>query len=84
MPPQHPDDEFHRPPSDDPYWTETCWFTFTVPERKLSGRFYLFFRPNQGVLASAAYFWDEIGMSAADHDLRTPTLAPAYSGPTAL
>jgi hypothetical protein len=24
----HPDDEFHPPTSDDPHWTETCWFTF--------------------------------------------------------
>jgi hypothetical protein len=66
VPPQHPDDEFHPATSNDPYWTETCWFTFTVPERKLSGQLYPFFRPNQGVLASGAYFWDEMGMSAAD------------------
>ena len=45
----HPDDEFHPPTSDDPYWTETCWFTFTVPERTLSGQLYPFFRPNQKV-----------------------------------
>ncbi len=30
------------------------------------GQLYPFFRPNQGVLASGAYFWDEIGMSAPD------------------
>lgn len=57
----HPDDEFHPPTSDDPYWTETCWFTFTVPERRLSGQLYPFFRPNQRVTAGAAYFWDEHG-----------------------
>jgi hypothetical protein len=57
----HPDDEFHPPTSDDPYWTETCWFTFTVPERRLSGQLYPFFRPNQGVTAGGAYFWDERG-----------------------
>ena len=45
----HQDDEFHPPTSDDPYWTETCWFTFTVPERRLSGQLYPFFQPNQGV-----------------------------------
>lgn len=59
----HPDDEFHPPTSDDPYWTETCWFTFTVPERRLSGQLYPFFRPNQRVTAGAAYVWDD---SAAD------------------
>jgi hypothetical protein len=57
----HPDDEFHPPTSDDPYWTETCWFTFTVPERKLSGQLYPFFRTNQRVAAGGAYFWDPKG-----------------------
>lgn len=57
----HPDDEFHPPTSDDPWWTETCWFTFTVPERRLSGQLYPFFRTNQRVAAAGAYFWDERG-----------------------
>ena len=57
----HPDDEFHSPLDDDPYRTETCWFTFTVPERRLSGQLYPFFRPNLGVVAAAAYFWDDQG-----------------------
>jgi len=55
----HPDDEFHPPTSDDPYWTETCWFSFQVPERRLSGQLYPYFQPNQGVCAAAAYFWDD-------------------------
>ena len=63
---QHPDDEFHPPTSDDPYWTETCWFTFTVPERRLSGQLYPFFRPNQGVLSAGAFFWDHTGHIPAD------------------
>jgi hypothetical protein len=57
----HPDDEFHAPASDDPYWTETCWFTFTVPERRLSGQLYPFFQANQGTAAAGAYFWDDQG-----------------------
>ena len=55
------DDEFHPPANDDPFWSETCWFTFTVPERKLSGQLYPFFRPNQGVMAAGVYFWDDTG-----------------------
>lgn len=55
----HPDDEFHPAEVDDPYWTETCWWTFAVPERRLSGQLYPFFRPNQKVCAAAAYVWDE-------------------------
>ncbi|BBZ75094.1 hypothetical protein MANY_04310 [Mycolicibacterium anyangense] len=56
------DDEFH-PPADpaDPEWAETCWFTFTVPQRRLSGQLYPFFKPTLGVLAAGAYFWDDTG-----------------------
>lgn len=55
------DDEFHPPTSDDPAWAETCWFTFSVPERRLSGQLYPFFSPNLGVLAQGVYVWDEHG-----------------------
>ncbi|MCH2171444.1 hypothetical protein MK489_11720 [Myxococcota bacterium] len=57
----HPDDRFHPPTSDDPYWTETCWFTFAVPERGISGQLYPFFRPNLGISAGAAFIWDDSG-----------------------
>lgn len=57
----HPDDEFHPPPDDDPYRTETSWWTFTVPERRLSGQLYPFFRPNQKVCAAGVYVWDDEG-----------------------
>lgn len=57
----HPDDEFHPPTSDDPYWTETCWFTFAVPSRRLSGQLYPFFQTNQGVCSAGAYVWDPSG-----------------------
>jgi hypothetical protein len=50
----HPDDELHPPASADPDWTETCWFTFAVPERRLSGQLYPFFRRNQNVAAGGA------------------------------
>jgi hypothetical protein len=57
----HPDDEFHYPTSDTTDWSETCWFTFTVPERKLSGQLYPFFRANLNTMAAGAYFWDPSG-----------------------
>lgn len=57
----HPDDEFHPPTTDEPEWSETCWFSFGVPERRLSGQLYPFFRPNLGVCAGAAYVWDHTG-----------------------
>lgn len=57
----HPDDNFHPPKDDDPFWTETCWWTFFVPERRLSGQLYPFFRTNQGVAACAVYLWNDEG-----------------------
>jgi hypothetical protein len=57
----HPDDAFHPPTSADPFWTETCWFTFAVPERKLSAQLYPFVRPNQRVTSSGCFVWDESG-----------------------
>jgi hypothetical protein len=57
----HEHDRFHPPTSDDPYWTETCWFTFAVPEQRLSGQLYPFFRPNQRVTSGGAFFWDPSG-----------------------
>lgn len=62
----HPDDRFHPPENDDPFWTETCWFTFAVPERKLSGQLYPFFRRNQGVTSGAAVLWDDSGHQLHD------------------
>lgn len=57
----HPDDSFHPPTSEDPYWTETCWFTFAVPERGISAQLYPFFRPNLKIAAGAAFIWDASG-----------------------
>jgi hypothetical protein len=59
----HPDDEFHPPTSDDPFWSETAWFAFSVPERRLAGWFYPFFRPNQDVCSAAVFVWDDHGDS---------------------
>ncbi len=62
----HPDDRFHPAPDDDPYWTETCWFTFSVPERRLSGQIYPFLRPNQRVTTLGVFVWDETGSQLFD------------------
>ena len=52
------DDHFH-PPSDDPWETETCWFSFCVPERKLMGYLYSWVRPNKGVSGGGVLVWDD-------------------------
>ena len=62
----HPDDEFHPPTNDDPFWSETAWFAFSVPERKLAGWTYPFFRTNQGMCSAAVFVWDDRGDSPFD------------------
>ncbi|MCP4004150.1 MAG: hypothetical protein GY725_08150 [bacterium] len=52
------DDQFHLPTGDEPFWTETCWFSFDQPERNLSGTFYPVFRPNLGVASLTVTLWD--------------------------
>lgn len=61
----HPDDNFHVPSSDSPYWTETCWWCFSVPERRLTVQLYPFFRANQHIAAGGVFAWNERGDS--DH-----------------
>ena len=43
------DDMFHPPESADPWWTETVWFSWMVPERNLLGYWYTVMRANIGV-----------------------------------
>lgn len=57
----HPDDNFHNPSSDSPYWTETSWWCFSIPERRLSVQLYPFFRANQHVAAAGVFVWNDQG-----------------------
>lgn len=52
------DDRLHPSASNDPWWSETCWFSFAHPEERLSGCFYPLFRSNQGVCSLAVSVWD--------------------------
>jgi hypothetical protein len=52
------DDDFHTP-STDPWETETCWFSFCVPERALMGYLYSWVRPNKGVSGGGVLVWDD-------------------------
>ena len=62
----HPDDEFHQPTNDDPFWGETSWWAFSVPERKLAAWFYPLIRPNQGIVSAAVFVWDHTGETPWD------------------
>jgi len=42
------------------WWaTETAWFSFHHPERRLGGWFYTMARPNIGTIAGGAWIWDD-------------------------
>lgn len=51
------DDRLHTPVDDDPWWTETAWFGFAVPEAGIAGSIYQIYRTAQGVMATAVYVW---------------------------
>jgi hypothetical protein len=54
------DDGFHFDEMGDRWWmTETCWFSFCHPERKLGGWLYTMARPNIGTVAGGAWVWDD-------------------------
>jgi hypothetical protein len=54
------DDLFHDP-GDHPYWNESAWFGFMVPERRLNGWVYLWHRPNMQLSAGGVALWDPTG-----------------------
>lgn len=54
------DDGFHFEQMDDDWWaTETAWFSFHHPERRLGGWFYTLLRPNIGTVQGGAWIWDD-------------------------
>lgn len=54
------DDHFHFAEMGDDWWaTETAWFSFHHPERRLGGWFYTMARPNIGTVAGGAWVWDD-------------------------
>jgi hypothetical protein len=54
------DDRFHFAKLSDRWWeTETAWFSFCHPERKLGGWLYSMFRPNIGTVAGGCWIWDD-------------------------
>jgi hypothetical protein len=51
------DDRFHAR-SGSPYWNESAWFSFMVPELKLDGFFYFYHRPNMHKSSGGVGIWD--------------------------
>ncbi|MGE2734570.1 DUF7065 domain-containing protein [Mycolicibacterium vaccae] len=58
------DDNFHRSPDENPYWAETTWWSFNIPERKLGGWLHAQFNTNRGTATWRVYVWDDSGSTA--------------------
>ncbi len=54
------DDDFHDAVMSDRWWeTETCWFSWNVPERKIGGWTYCQARPNARLCNGGVWVWDD-------------------------
>src|SRR3954454_20048299 len=54
-------DAFHVPDDRHPWWQESAWFTFFVPQRRGSCTVYPWIRPNQARLGGGVMIWDDHG-----------------------
>ncbi|MCV7412452.1 DUF7065 domain-containing protein [Mycobacterium florentinum] len=54
------DDVFHQR-TDDPFWNESAWFGFSIPERTLNGFVYFYHRPNMKYSSGGIAIWDPTG-----------------------
>src|SRR5437867_12672772 len=52
--------------SDDPYWSDSSWFSWAIPDRKINGFFYNHFRPNMNCLLGGPAMWDPSGQHVWD------------------
>jgi len=59
-----PDDDGLHPYTDDWWETETAWFSFNVPERRLGGWLYNQVLPVQGICNGGAWVWDDSAAGA--------------------
>ena len=55
-------DRFCDHTTDDPYWNESVWFSFSIPEQRIHGFIQYYFRPNMGMLNGGPAMWDASGL----------------------
>jgi hypothetical protein len=59
------DDDFHDEVLTDRWWeTETQWFSWNIPERKMGGWVYSQARPNANLCNGGVWVWDDTGSYA--------------------
>lgn len=55
------DDNFHPAPKGDPYWAETTWWSFNIPERKIGCWLHATFHTTRRTVTWRVYVWDPRG-----------------------
>jgi hypothetical protein len=55
------DDRYHVPTDDDPYWTETTWWSLNVPERRIGMWLHAAHLTNRGTVTWRVFAWDPTG-----------------------
>ena len=61
------DDYFHKDiQTDNPYWNESAWFSFSIPERGVNGFVYVYHRPNMNYTTGGVALWDPSGEEMYD------------------
>ena len=59
--PFEPDDDDFHPGNEDPYWVETTWFSFNVPERRMGGWLHAASNVHRRVTTWRVFVWDPHG-----------------------
>lgn len=54
-------DHFFADTGSDPYWTESSWFSWGIPEKDICGLIWMHFRPNMNCLCGGVAMWDRSG-----------------------
>ena len=60
-----PEDDAYHPLSDDPYETETNWWSFNIPERKIGCWLHTPYYPNRKSVTWRVFVWDDRGTDPA-------------------
>src|SRR3546814_2867034 len=60
-----PEDDRYHPLSDDPYETETNWWSFNIPERKIGCWIHAPYYPNRQSVTWRIFAWDDEGYDPA-------------------
>src|SRR5277367_4043237 len=59
------DESFFRN-SDNPYWNDSSFNGFSIPEREIDGWVYVWHRPNMNLTAAGVALWDPNGSQRQD------------------